>query len=80
MGETITAAMARWAAGLTYDDLGEQAIHEGKRTLLDALGCALGGYRQEDAEIALSVLGEVAGAGPATVIGSGEKKDVVSSS
>ncbi len=80
MAETITAAMARWAADLTYDDLGEQAIHEAKRYLLDALGCALGGYRQEDAEIALSVLGEVAGAGPATVIGSGEKKDVVSAS
>jgi 2-methylcitrate dehydratase len=80
MGETITAAMARWAADLSYDDLGDQAIHEAKRYLLDALGCALGGYRQEDAEIALSVLGEVAGGGPATVIGSGEKKDVVSAS
>ena len=38
------------------------------RYLLDSLGCALGGYQQEDVEIALDVLDEVAGPGPATVI------------
>jgi 2-methylcitrate dehydratase len=78
MGETITAAMARWAAELTYEDLGATAVHEAKRYLLDALGCALGGYRQEDARIALEVLDEVAASGPATVIGTGARTDVVS--
>jgi len=76
--ETITAEMSRWAAGLRYEDLGEAAVREAKRYLLDSLGCALGGYRQEDAEIALHVLDEVAGEGPATVIGSGRRMDVVS--
>jgi 2-methylcitrate dehydratase len=78
MSETITAAMARWASKLTYGDLGERAVHEAKRYLLDSLGCAFGGYRQEDAEIALGVLDEVGGQGPATVIGSGNKTDPVS--
>ena len=80
MSDTITATMARWAADLSYDDLGEQAVHEARRYLLDSLGCAFGGYRQEDALIALDVLDEVAGPGPATILGSGKKVDAVSAS
>jgi 2-methylcitrate dehydratase len=78
MADTITATMARWAADLDYDQFGERAIHEAKRYLLDSLGCAFGGYRQEDALIALAVLDEVAGAGPATILGSGKRVDAVS--
>jgi 2-methylcitrate dehydratase len=77
---TVTAAMARWAAGLTYEDLGANAVHQAKRYLLDALGCALGGFQQEDVRIVLDVLGELAGTGPATVIGSGAHVDVASAS
>jgi len=80
MSETITATMARWAAGLSYDQIGEAAVREARRYLLDTLGCAFGGYQQEDAEIALGVLDEVAGAGGATVLGSGKKMDPVSAS
>jgi 2-methylcitrate dehydratase len=76
--ETITAEMSRWAADLRFEDLGETAVHEARRYLLDSLGCALGGYQQEDVDIALDVLGEIAGDGPATVIGSGTRMDVVS--
>jgi 2-methylcitrate dehydratase len=78
MSETITATMSRWAADLEYTDIGAEAVHEAKRYLLDSLGCAFGGYRQEDALIALDVLDEVAGSGPATILGSGKKVDVVS--
>jgi 2-methylcitrate dehydratase len=80
MSDTITATMARWAEGLTYDQIGENAVHEARRYLLDSLGCAFGGYRQEDALIALEVLDETAGPGPATILGSGKKTDVVSAS
>jgi 2-methylcitrate dehydratase len=80
MPDTITATMARWAADLRYEDLGEQAIHEARRYLLDSLGCAFGGYRQEDALIALEVLAETGGSGPCTILGSGEKTDPVSAS
>ncbi len=80
MSETITAKMARWASGLRYEHLGDNAIHEARRYLLDSLGCALGGYRQEDARIALDVIGEIGGVGPATVIGSGKKTDPVTAS
>lgn len=75
---TISEILARWAAGLQFEDLSIRAVREAKRYLLDSLGCALGGYQQEDVKIALAVLDEIAGKGPATVIGTGSKLDVVS--
>jgi 2-methylcitrate dehydratase len=76
--ETVTARMSRWAAGLQYRDLSQDAIYQAKRFLMDSIGCALGGYQQHDVKIALEVLGEVAGRGPATVIATGERIDPIS--
>jgi 2-methylcitrate dehydratase len=78
--EKITATMARWAASLRFEDLSPAAVREAKRFLLDSLGCALGGYLQHDVKIALDVLRETAGRGPATVIGTGARLDPVSAS
>src|SRR6202166_479800 len=78
--ETITATMSRWAASLEYKHLSQDAVYQAKRFLLDSVGCALGGYQQHDVIIALEVLKEIAGRGPATVIGTGEKIDAVSAS
>jgi 2-methylcitrate dehydratase len=78
--EKITATMARWAAGLQFSRLSDDAVREAKRFLLDSLGCALGGYLQHDVKIALAVLDETAGRGPATVIGTGARLDPVSAS
>lgn len=75
---SITAELARWAAGLRFEDLPREVVHHAKRFLLDAIGCALGGYRQPEVAIALDVLDEIAAPGPATVIGSGRRLDVVS--
>jgi len=76
--EKITATMARWAAGLQFSHLSDDAVREAKRFLLDSLGCALGGYLQHDVKIALAVLDETAGRGPATVIGTGRRLDPAS--
>jgi len=78
--ETVTAKMSQWAAGLRYEDLSKDAVYQAKRFLLDSVGCALGGYQQHDVKIALEVLDEVAGRGPATVIGTGKRIDAVSAS
>src|SRR5437868_12025570 len=78
--ETVTAAMSRWAAGLKYSDISQDAVYQAKRFLLDSLGCALGGYQQHDVKIALEVLDEIAGPGPSTLIGAGKKVDPVSAS
>jgi 2-methylcitrate dehydratase len=77
---TITERISRWATGLRYEDLGDDAIREAKRYMLDSVGCALGGYQQHDVKIALEVLEEHGGAGPATVFGTGKRMDPVSAS
>ena len=74
---TITATMAQWAASLRYEDLPDDVVHEAKRFLLDSLGCALGGLRQEDAEIARAVLRDLAGTGPCAVLGTADRVDPV---
>jgi 2-methylcitrate dehydratase len=78
--EAVTAHMSRWAAALKFSQLSKEAVHQAKRFLLDSVGCALGGYQQRDVKIALEVLGEIAGQGPSTVIGSGQRIDPVSAS
>ncbi len=74
----ITRTMAEWAAHSNYEDLPHEVIVAAQRFFLDSVGCALGGLRQHDCRIALSVLDEIAGAGPATVIGTGRRLDPVS--
>ncbi len=80
MPETVTATMARWASEVRFEDLGDAAVREARRYLLDSLGCALGGFRQEDAQIALDVVDEIGGTGPSTILVSGKKTDPVSAS
>jgi len=80
VSETITARISRWASELSFDQLNDAAITEAKRYMLDSIGCALGGYQQHDVKIALDVLEEQGGSGPATVIGTGKKMDLLSAS
>jgi len=77
---TVTATMSQWAATVKFEDLSQGAIYQAKRFFLDSIGCALGGYLQHDVVIALEVLGEIAGQGKATVIGTGKQMDAVSAS
>ncbi|TNF73147.1 MAG: MmgE/PrpD family protein [Acidobacteria bacterium] len=70
--------MSRWATDLEFDHLTDDAVREAKRYLLDSFGCALGGFQQHDVKIALDVLEEHGGTGPATVIGTGKRMDPVS--
>jgi len=76
--EPITAPLARWAAALQLDSVSAEGVHQAKRILLDSLGCALGGRGLPDVGILLDTLAETAGAGPAQVIGTSQKMDVVS--
>jgi 2-methylcitrate dehydratase len=76
--ETITAVMSKWATGVRFEDLSADAVYQAKRYLLDSIGCALGGYQQHDVKMALEVLDEIGAPGPATLIGSGKRLDVVS--
>src|SRR5262245_55718454 len=44
----ITATLARFACGLAWEDIPERIRERGKDLLLDALACALAGWRGED--------------------------------
>ena len=78
--QLVSADLAQWAESLKFSDLPPEVVHQAKRFLMDSLGCALGGYTQHDVTIALGVLEEIGAAGPATVIGTGRRMDVVSAS
>ena len=48
--DSITATLARFAAGLGYEDIPERVRERVKDLALDALACALAGYRGEDTD------------------------------
>jgi len=73
----VSYDLAKWAAGLTYDELSPDAIAAAKLFLYDSLGCALGGSKQHDVEITLNHFKEMGGAQTCTVFGSGVKTDPV---
>jgi 2-methylcitrate dehydratase len=75
---TITKAMAEWAAGLKYENLTPEAVDAAKRFLYDSIGCALGGYRQEDCSLLHEHLKEMGGADQCTCIGTGLRTSAVS--
>jgi 2-methylcitrate dehydratase len=74
---TITDIIARWACGVTYDDLTPEAIDAAKRFLYDTLGCALGGSQVHDVQLFLEHYRALGQPGECTVIGAGDKMNVV---
>jgi 2-methylcitrate dehydratase len=67
MGETL----ARYATSLRYEDLPEDVIRIAKRTILDTLGCAFGGYTAGPSKIAMKLASEVNSKQGATVLFNG---------
>jgi len=74
----VTATLARFVAESRWEDVPPQVRHEGKRTLLNSLGAALGGCRDDAVSHALAVLGAFSGAPQVTVLGRGERLDMLS--
>ena len=70
-----TRDLARFLTASRWDDVPRAMRHEGKRAILNWLGCALGGCRDEAVERALAALGEFSGPRRATLIGRREKVD-----
>ena len=73
---TVTYELSRWAAGLEFEHLTPEAVEAAKRFLYDSLGCALGGYQQEDCRIMLQYARARGGNPEATAIGSGFKTNL----
>jgi 2-methylcitrate dehydratase PrpD len=73
----VTRTLARYVADAQPADIPDAVTHEARRALLHWLGCSLGGCRHEAVEAALATFGEFSGPREATVLGRGERVDVL---
>lgn len=67
--DQTTQKLASYACNLTYEDLSPEAVHQVKRTLIDTLGCGIGGFLSEPAKIARRMATGVSGPVPARILG-----------
>ncbi len=77
---TITHQISTWACNAKYEDLPPAAIDAAKRFLYDTLGCAVGGSQVHDCQMFLDYYRSLGQPGDCTVIGAGDKMNVVSAS
>ena len=66
-------ALAQYATDLRYEDLPEDIVRTAKRTILDTLGCAFGGYTAGPSQIAINLASDVNAKRGATVLCNGIK-------
>jgi len=69
MPGNVTQDLARFAAGLTYDQLPERAREHCKNLLLDALACALAGHQGEETHQVAALAAGLAQSRESSVIG-----------
>lgn len=70
----IAEYLAAYGTELRYEDLPPEVVHKVKSLLIDALGCAFGGYTHSASEAARRVAGSIDRCRmPATIFGSGQK-------
>jgi 2-methylcitrate dehydratase PrpD len=73
----VTRTLARFIVGHRFGDIPEKVRHEAARSFLNWVGCAVGASRHETVERALAALGEFSGPREATVIGRGDRLDIM---
>ncbi len=74
---SVSSKYARYALALQYDMLPADVVHQAKRCLLDALGCAIGAYDAPGRRIIESFIDERGGRAEATLFGSGRKSSLL---
>jgi 2-methylcitrate dehydratase len=70
---TLAETLARYATELKYEDIPEDVIRIAKRSILDTIGCAFGGYGAGPSKIAVKLASDVSSKQPATILISGVK-------
>src|SRR4029077_16225601 len=78
MTNHVTRRLAEFLADSQWQDIPDKVRHEAKRTVLNFVGTALGGCRDEAAELAVRALRPFFGPPQATVIGRSERPDPLS--
>ena len=80
MAEESTArhpGTGAFVAGSRWEDIPPEVRHEGVRGLLNFVGCALGGCRDEAIDLAVAVLAPSFGPAQASLIGRAERPDML---
>ena len=70
-----TAALASWAISHRIETVPEDVRHEARRAIVNYLGCALGGCRDEAVDLAIEALGPFSGPRTASILGRAEQLD-----
>ncbi|MFH1650999.1 MAG: MmgE/PrpD family protein [Chloroflexota bacterium] len=65
--------LAGYVINIKFEDLPAEVVHETKRALLDAIGCALAGVTSDKGKITIELSRRLGGAPEASVIGTGDK-------
>jgi len=73
----VTRTLARFLVNHRYADVPEKVRHEAARSFLNWVGCAVGASRHETVERALAALSEFSGPREATVLGRGDRLDIM---
>lgn len=73
----VTKILAQFVVDSRYADIPEKVRHEAKRSVLNWLGCAVGASRHEGIDIALAALSAFSGPEQASVLGRGERLDIM---
>ena len=73
----VTDQLARYVLSAGPDDLPANVQREAKRSLLNILGCVIGGARHATVDMADEALADMTGPGQATLLGRGRKSDVL---
>jgi 2-methylcitrate dehydratase len=74
---SVAHQFARYALDLDYAQLPKEVVHEAKRCLLDALGCAIGALDAPGRAACEGVVQELGGPEESTVFGSGLRTSVL---
>ena len=72
MSDPVVERLAAYAAGLEYQDLPGDVVHQVKRLVIDSMGCGLAAGAAAPVRAARDLAREVHGASPATVLGTTE--------
>jgi len=70
---TIAQTLADYALKVRYEDLPAEVVRTAKRTIIDTIGCAIGGYEAGPSQIALKLARNVSATPGATVFCGGFK-------
>ncbi|HJS74410.1 MAG TPA: MmgE/PrpD family protein [Vicinamibacteria bacterium] len=79
-GAGVTRALARFVVESTASDVPESARKEATRTIVNWVGCALGGARHETVHRALEAVSELSGPRAASVLGRKDRLDILHAS